>query len=403
MTELVDPSLTVRFPLLTGRDTTRVKNYSLKSAYMTSTDSFTFSLYDTDRSKLLDLEMQPVELLINDASQMIGRIDATDIGDDGSAVTCEGRDYIADLVECNIDPSAQVKKGMTLGDALALVCSPLGINPDSVISDDDLAMRDIRAAHPIKKHGKGKRRHKKPADEYKPQPGEGMYEFCNRLVARFGATIQPGDKRGQLIIDEPCYEQDAAYSIICTDDSSNSVANNVITGRARRDWSSFPTFALFTNKAGEAGDTKTGLSATLDIFQVAAQSEELLRIISRSTFSGRLKPGDKPNISKGELYRLLYHRDNDSKTKEQIDNAIARAVAERLRETLRYTVTLRGHQDPKSGALYAINTMANVTDAIRGVNETLWVHSREFAYSESGGAVTHLELWRPNSFVINTG
>lgn len=400
MAELADPSLTVRFPLLTGRDTTRVKSYSIKSAYTVSTDSFEFALYDTDRSKLLRLEMQPVELLINGASQLIGRIDSTEIGNDGSAVTCRGRDYIADLVECRVDPSAQVKKGMTLGDSLLLVCSPVGIT--AVISDDDLAMRDIRAAHPIKKHGTGKRRHKKPVDEYKPTPGEGMYEFCNRLVARLGATIQPGNERGQIIIDEPTYDQDPAYSLLSTDDTNNSVANNVISATASRDWSSFPTFALFTNKAGEAGDTKTGLSATRDIFQAAAQSPELLEIIQRSTFSGRTKPGDKPNIGSGELYRLLYHRDNDSKTQEQIENAISHAVAERLRETLRYTVEVRGHADPKSGALWAIDTLVQVSDSIRGIDEALWIHSREFKFSPHGGATTTLECWRPNSFVINT-
>jgi len=401
VTDQADPSLTVRFPLLTGRDTTRVSSYSLKSAYTTSTDGFEFSLYDTDRSKLLRLEMQPIELLINGASQLIGRIDATEIGNDGSAVTCRGRDYLADMVECNVDPSAQVKKGMTLGDTLTLVCSPIGI--DTVISDDDIAMRDIRASHPIKKHGKGKSRHRKPVDEYRPNPGEGMFEFCNRLVARFGATIQPGRTRNEIVVDEPTYDQDTAYSIVCTDDATNGAANNVISATASRAWSSFPTFALFTNKAGEAGDTKTGLSASGDIFEVAAQSPELLEIIQRSTFSGRLKPGDKPNISKGELYRLLYHRDNDSRSKEQIDNALARAISERLRETLRYTVELKGHADPRSGAIWAIDTMVQVSDSIRGIDEALWIHSREFSYSRAGGAVTRLECWRPNSFVINTG
>lgn len=401
MTAIIDSSLTVRFPLLTGRDTTRVSSYSLKSSYTGSTDSFRFSLYDTDRSKLMRLEMQPVELLINGASQMIGRIDKTTIGGDGSAVECIGRDYIADILECNVDPSVVVKKGMTLGDTLLQVLSPVGI--DTVISDDDIAMRNIRASHPIKKHGKSSKRHKKPVDEYGPRPGEGMYEFSVRLCARFGATLQPGRNRNEVIIDEPTYDQDPPYSIVCTDDATNGVANNVIDAEASRDWSSFPTFALFTNKAGAAGDTKTALSATRDIFQVAAQSQELLEIIQRSTFSGRIKPGDKPNISKGELYRFLYHRDNDSKTQEQIENALARAVAERLRETLRYSVELRGHQDPRSGALWTVDTMVQVSDAIRGIDEALWIQSREFSYTKGGGAVTKIECWRPHSFVINTG
>lgn len=401
MTELIDPSLLVRFPLLSGRDTTRISSYSIKSAYTTSTDSFDFSLYDEDRSKLMRLEMQPVELLINGASQLIGRIDATEIGGDGSAVTCRGRDYVADLVECNVDPSAVVKKGMTLEDALKLVFAPVGIK--SIVGDDEVQLRQVRAAHPIKKRGSGRGRRRKPVSDFSFNPGEGMYEFGSRLAARLGATIQPGRNRTELVVDEPSYDQAPTYSIICADDATNSAANNVIEATASRDWSSFPTFTLFTNKSGEAGKTKTGLSASKDIFEVAAQSPELLEIIQRSTFSGRLKPTDKPNISNGELYRFLYHRDNDSKTKEEIDNAIARAIAERLRETLRYSVELRGHQDPKSGALWAIDTMVQVSDEIRGINEALWIHSREFTYSKAGGATTRLECWRPNSFVINSG
>jgi len=396
-----DPSLTVRFPLLTGRDTTRVSGYSIKSAYTTSTDSFEFSLFDEDRSKLMRLEMQPVELLINGASQLIGRIDATEIGNDGSAVTFRGRDYIADLVECNIDPSAVVKKGMTLEDALKLIFAPVGIT--SIVGDDDVQLRKVRAAHPIARRSKRPGRHKNVVSDFSYSPGEGLYEFGSRLAARLGGTIQPGRNRTEIVIDEPSYDQDPTFSIICTDDATNSAANNVIGATASRDWSSFPTFSLFTNKSGAAGDTKTGLSATKDIFQVAAQSPELLEIIQGTTFSGRTKPTDKPNISNGELYRLLYHRDNDSKTQEEIDNAIARAVAERLRETLRYTVELRGHQDPNSGATWAIDTMVQVSDEIRGINETLWIHSREFTYSKGGGATTRLECWRPHSFVINSG
>jgi len=391
----------VRFPLLTGRDTTRVSSYSIKSAYTTSTDNFEFSLYDEDPEKLDRLEMQPVELLINGASQLIGRIDSTVIGNDGSAVTCRGRDYMADLVECNIDPSGVIKPGMTLADALLGLFGPVGIK--TVVSDDDAQLRQIRASHPVRKSGKGGGHHRKKVNDFFIRPGEGMYELGARLSARLGGTLQPGRNRTELVVDAPSYEQETTFSIFCTRDAINSAANNVIDGEASRDWSSFPTFALFTNKTGSVGNALNGLSATKDIWEVAAQSQELMEIIQRSTFSGRILPTDKPNISNGELYRLLYHRDNDSKTKEEIDNAIARAVADRLRETLRYTVELRGHQDPKSGALWATDTLAQVNDSIRRVNEVLWVHSREFRYSKQAGATTHLELWRPHSFVINSG
>jgi prophage tail gpP-like protein len=395
-----DPSLTVRFPLLPERNTSRVTSYTLKAAYTTSTDGFEFELYDTDHSKLFGLEMQPVELLINGKSQLIGRIDSTEIGGNGSAVTCRGRDYLADLVECNVDPTAIVTASMDLGQAILLVAAPVGIQ--TVFADDGQLIRNVRSGAFPARRKPSKKRHKQKVTDYAPKPGEGIFEYLNRLVARQGATLQPAGDRKSLVVDEPCFDQDSLYQLSRSDDPGTSVGNNIIEATASRDWSSFPTYTLFSNKAGDAGTDKSGISSTKDIFQVAAGSQELLDIIGRSTLSGRWKPTDKSPITDGQLYRLLYHRDADSRSQEQIDNAVARAIAERFKETLRYSVTLRGHADPKTGAIWAIDTLVDVADAICGVNETLWIHSREFSYSPQQGATTKLECWRPHSFTIGS-
>lgn len=67
-------------------------------------------------------------------------------------------------------------------------------------------------------------------------------------------------------------------------------------------------------------------------------------------------------------------------------------------DTLAYRVTLRGHTDPETGAIWTVDTMVNVQDEICGVNEPLWIAKRTLRFSPTEGSTTQLECWRPGSF-----
>jgi prophage tail gpP-like protein len=393
-----ESGLTARFNLL-GRDETRFSRWSIDSAYLVSTDGFSFELFSQTRADLFGLELQPVELIVGGASQLIGRIDATTIGDSGSTVTCEGRDYLADLVECNVDPGIKVSANTQIGDALLEAMAPCGI--ESVTDFENVLFSEIRAGKKIKR---GKRTfRKRPLQEYKHKPGEGIFEYCNRLIARQGATIQPGQSRSEVVIDSPDYTQDALYTLRRTDDPVNSGANNIDSGQARRDFSSFPTYTLFTGTAGASGQQSGGLNKTFDIFELVASVPSLLSVVENKTVSGRWKGEAAAETKNGALYRLLYNRDSDARVQEDLDSGVRRAIADRLKDSLAYTCTVKGHGDPTTGAIYSINTMADVDDAITGVHERLWIAKRTLRYAEGEGAMTDLELWRPGSFIIEEG
>jgi prophage tail gpP-like protein len=115
--------------------------------------------------------------------------------------------------------------------------------------------------------------------------------------------------------------------------------------------------------------------------------------------AGRIKPTDAPKTG-FKLYRLLYHRDTDSKSKAQLDKVCMRLMSERLKNTLHYECTVRGHCDPATGAYYTPNTMVTVQDEITGVNERLWIEGRTFEQSENGAARTTLVCWRPFTFIV---
>ncbi len=395
----LDTGLTVRLEQDGREFTTQIKAWSIDSAYLVSTDEFSFTLYSENRDDLLNLELQPVELIVNGASQGFGRIEVTTIGDDGSAVMCSGRDYISELVECNIDPFKTVAPETELGDAILDVMRPVGIT--GVTDFENVILTQVRSGVPVKRGNKGSSKRKNPrkikVEEFKPKPGQGIYEFCNRLVARHGATLQPGLTRSEIVIDAPDYDAVPLFRLTRTNDTTTSASNNIVKASATRDYSRFTTYSVFTGTAAKSGEQQTALTSqfgTLE-FAEALGLDEVVSIMQRATQVGRSREGD-PNV----LYRLQYHRDEDSRTQEQLAFAAQRAMADRLKDTLAFTCTVKGHVDPISGGVWSVGAIADVSDSITGVHEKLWIARRTLRYSTEG-AMTDLELWRPGSFTIN--
>ena len=397
-----ESKLTVQFPGL-ARDTQNVLEWRIDSAYLTSTDGFQFTLYEEDRTLLRGLELQPVELLVAGAFQLIGRIDRTRVGHDGHAVECSGRDYIADLVECNVDPTMKLKLGDKLDTAILMAASPVGI--DVVISDDDITMGTVRSGKKVRRSGgggRGKSRLGKAVQDFKPQPGEGIYEFLNKIVARAGGTIQPGTARNELLIEEPLYDADPLYRLARTDDVANGVHNNIVDAVADRDFSRFPTYVLINGTQARGGDRGANASFDYDVWGIAAGfRSELGRILQDGSVSDRWKPGKVADqVKDGSLYRLFVHRDEPARDAEQVEMAARRALAERLKDTLEYTVMLKGHTDPDSGAVWSVNTIVQVDDDIADIHEPLWIAERTLSYAPREGARTQLRCWRPESFEL---
>lgn len=403
----VDTGLTVRFSAL-GRETINVTEWEIDSAYLVSTDGFRFKLFEEDQTLLSNLEFQPVELIVNGATQLVGRVDQTVRGETAKTCRCEGRDYIAELVECNIDPLVKIAAGDTLETALKNAMSPCGVTV--IIDASESVALETRLGMPKRQRrrntGAKPRKTKPLSADYKPKPGEGIYEFCKRITDRLGTTMQPDVDRTTVILSEPDYTQAPWYGLRRTDDEVNAASNNVITASATRDYSSFPTYALFTGNSPQTGDSsgnRIGSEFNLvDYVETVVQGRSLLpqmqTVVDLAEIGRRLPNGKSRDTSK--IYRLLYYRDTDAKDPEQIDNAIVKAVAELLKDSLSYTATVRGHVEPESGAIWTVNTMVEVNDSIAGIHENLWIAKRTLKYSPSQGATTDLEMWRPGAFVI---
>ncbi len=380
----------------TGR-ALRVSEYTLTTDFMSATDSFSFTYYSENRDDLRGLEMQPVLLRINGRTQLVGRIEKTVRGESGSAVKCEGRDYISDLIECNVDPKAILRDGMGLTDAILYMCLPCGISEIATPGDRIDARTGKPGAGPKTLH----KLTQKQLKDIKPSAGIGVYETCELLLARFGLTMQPVMDRMKIALQPPSFDQPPVGRLVRSVGQANG--NLLIDGSASRDYSSMPTYSIFTGKQGlvaEQGGAK-GTVVYWDLeTNIPKECSEVVGILKGAIYSGRRDPDASGPAPGGSLYRLLYHRDDHyGKTHEQIANSQKRAIAERLKSTLTYSCTVRGHINPVTGYTWCNDTILEIDDDMADVHEPLWCHSCVFSNSRQG-PTTRMDFVRPWSYGI---
>lgn len=380
------------------------KSYRINSNYTTPTDEWEFVVYSDDdpaglRSRWKPL--QPVRLYVSGNCQIIGRIDRImGVGPGSSALKVMGRDYLADLVDATMDPTYQISKEMTIGEMILEVFKPWGIT--SVLSDGGLT-RNIRT---------GKQPYQPdPQDldqvrleDLKAEENQGVFEFANKIVARHGFTIQPGGTRDSVLIVRPQYAQAPLYQL--------GRPGNIAEGVADRNYSNVPTVTLGRGRAGGNKHQVGGSRSEFPTFSEGAPSRiglatEVLAITTADnniavTREKRFDPKRGDNTLYGytpPVYKPLYFRDKDSRNGAQVERAVKRMLAERLRETLQYNATTRGHTDSASGAIWSLDTIARVDDGVEDVHENLWIFDRTLENDGESGPQTHMVCLRPESYV----
>ncbi len=388
---------------------TTIKSWYIDSDYLVSTDGFEFVYVDDRPEFLRDLEGQPVRLEVAGATQLVGRIDETQRGDNGFAVSCTGRDYLADLVECNIDPTFVVKEKQTLGDAILRACAPVGIT--KIAPESDVAvMLDIRQGIPRKtraRRGKGGKDNRSKSfkdatlEDLKPDLAQGIFEFLNPICSRHNCTIQPTHSRDTVLVVGPFYDQEAGFQINRSR-SGNGGVNNVISASVRRNYGTLPTTIIVQGQgAPRAGEPMSNSTIIIDTWSEAQHfGGELARKLDTITWTGRRKPEDTSPLGIDKIYRLNVFRDERARSPEQLENAARRLFADHLKRTLEYKVKLRGHLDPYTGAIWAQDTIVTVNDEVCDIQEDLWVQARRLSFTEGEGPMTELTCIRPGSFEI---
>ncbi|HEU4544351.1 MAG TPA: hypothetical protein VFR23_24685 [Jiangellaceae bacterium] len=380
--------LTVRLDRL-GRESSLIGDWQIDSSYLVSTDGFSFDLLSQNPTELRGLEAQPVTLVVGEHPQVVGRIDVTE-RESARSLHCEGRDYLADLVEGHVDPKLAFKDGMTLQAAVALACSPYGIN---LVLGDAAVTRNARTG------ARGGRAAPKDfltlkLQDLKPESEQGVYDYVNRLAVRHGVTPQPTLNRNELLLQAPNYDQEPLYRLRRS--LSPGTTNRIKRGVARRDFSSFPTFTVVRGLGGTQPTTEKTPKNASGLIDSALLTPETQAV----AISGRVLPVPHGADADGRLYRLLSLHDRTARTSEQITAVAFRAIWDRLKETLTYRCTVAGHTDPDTGAVYGIDTIADIQDEVADVNERMWVYRRTLRFTAKGGAETDLECWRIGAYQL---
>lgn len=352
--------------------------YSIDAQYLVSTDEFSVTFWDSDPARLRALALEPVTLNIDGEPVLTGRIERVERGDDGRAVTVIGRDYFSELTEGHLDPSVKINADQTFADVILFCAGPYGIS----------AVAGINGADKLK------------PGERKPESGQGVYDFLNRIAARLGVTLQPSaNDRTQVLLSQPDYERAPVLKIFRSTDPVASTANNVISARSAEDYTRIPTVGLSTGKVAEPGKSPSTASTEYDTAGALAGISDNVALALSKVVAGRVKPADGHRVGP-ELYRLLFVKDDNARTAEQVEQAIVRAVSERAKDSLTYTASLRGHRISGDGPLYSVNTVAEVYDDPCELYANLWVSGVRYSYDRGQGSTTELTCWNLGAFYI---
>jgi len=391
-----------------GKSDDRILSYSLNSHYTTPTDGWELVVYSEDDPIGLRRRWrpwQPVKLFVNGRQQLVGRIDKTQsVG--ASSLKVSGRDYLADLVDGTVDPKFQVKKGQSIGAFLLELFKPYGIT--TILSDglDQKLNRNVVTGKVPFRGAPGRNFRSLKTEDHKAQENEGVMEFANRVVGHHGFTIQPTATREAVAVTEPNYLQGALYR-------ATRPGNIVSDPAASRDYTNVPTVTMARGRAGEPGGkiasskgevptfdqerSPSRISNVLDVQRVITSDDGL--VVARET---RFDPNDRKVVAYGydpPVYKPLFFRDKDAQNQEQIDHAVRRMLAEKLRETLTYPFSLHGHVDPVSGAVWSVDTIVWVEDSIEDVREPLWILERTLV-NDGSGPKTDVVAIRQESYVF---
>ncbi len=383
-----------------------IEEYRISTSYLTPTDAWSFVIYDDENPAALRDKFrpwQPITLSIAGQPQVIGRIEKiTGVGETGAALQVSGYDYLYDIVAGTIDPGLQIKKEMDLGQALLAILAPFGI--ETVYGDFNLS-RNILSGRVAAAKGKPAREFKKAhPDELRPKENQGAWEFAETICSRMGFSLQNAMVRGSICCVVPHDLKEPSYDI--------RRPGNVLRASASRDWADVPTVTIARGRGGDPNTTVSGTRHEFSTFDSQtvnpiAKIAEIQGIITsdQGVIVSREKRYDpkKRDINVygyGQpVYRPLFYQDRDSKNQEQLEYGVRKMVAERLKKTLEYSCTMRGHVEQSTGAVYTIDTVVNVKDEIEKVNERMWLFENE-KYNNGEGPMTDLKFMRQDSYVL---
>lgn len=380
--------------------------YDYAQDFLSPSDQGSFTvdgdeLSDQDRASIIP--GAKVEVSIDGNVQTIGFIDDVrphGSRESGSLITITFRDWLAPMVDAQVNPQTRFTSAMTLADLVLAVFQPLGVTKFAI---DNLANRNAITG---RKYGPKSSKKGRPLKSYvlhqiKPYPNEGAFAFASRVAQRFGLWIWPAVDGETLVVGQPDYTQDPSYAIHHKVDASRT-ANNVLDYDVTKSRKDQPSVIL--GWAGSAGGefAKAKIRAGI-INPLITNGIDLVQpITSRypdiafTTPDFVFPPAGNFIPIPDSAPRPLYLPDPESHTPEQLQAFLRRELSLRMRKALTSRYTFEGHK--LGGVPLCVDTIATVEDDRADWHGPLWCIGRRFHKAAgSTGTKTDTEWIMPGT------
>ena len=436
-----------------GKEIKNWSEYSISSNYLEPCDTWSFSISAEDVTLYQELLVpgSKVTAKINNLSQFTGYIDNRHINyaaNAGTTVTIAGRDVLARLTQANVSPKLKLKKDMTVLDLLekfvslyqlGKVYNSEGTNLNVLTgrkNKESLSYKTTPAQEiTYEKNSDGSLKtgddgkyisslkdnsisevisNKRPElknikiKELKPHPGEGAYNFLDRMLRRIGLMLKAMADGSGIMISTPIFDGETYGDLISRKgDTSN---NNIKTCGGTLNWAAQPTVIIAEGFGGgpEFGKSKIQVIMINELTGLDPNGQPVSQIqdIKGSYPNAFVVPIRKELVPKVQplaskySFCPMYVKDDESKTIEELKFAVLRRMAECQRKVLNVNYTVAGFLNQK-GEPWAVNTLVNVDDDILGIHEKMWVLGRTFNKSVKSGTSTSLQLIKPYTLIIS--
>jgi prophage tail gpP-like protein len=217
--------------------------------------------------------------------------------------------------------------------------------------------------------GSAASRSKKTIEYVQPHPNEGAFEFIARNLRRFGLWIW-ATADGSLVISKPNYDQEPRY----------------ILQRVRGDR------IVSVEHASYVYD-RTNIPS-----QITVRGKSSGKDFEKATVKGYIRD---TNARDTEFFEPFYLQHDQATTPEGAGAFAAQEMSHLKQDERVYTCICPGHRDPRTKNIYAIDSIAVVEDDVCGVHEQMWIASRTFKRSASGGTTTELKLLPKGAIIFS--